>query len=194
MLRITTGWIAGALITAALAGPAAAQDALRVAGGEVTVVCPLTVGGSFEARTKAVSGEVAENPSQPGAMSGALKVQLDTLETGIALRDRHLRDTYLEVGKGPEYAVAVLENIRVDSTDGKGTFKGILTLHGQRSEVVGTSTVQRRGDGVKVEAQFPVRVSSFQIPEPAYLGVGVRDEIQVKVTLNATPAAAGARR
>ncbi len=194
MLRITTGWIAVALITVAFAYPAAAQDTLRVAGGEITVVCPLTIGGGFEAKTKAVSGEVAEIPTQPGAMSGALKVQLDTLETGIALRDRHLRDTYLEVGKGPEYAVAVLENIRVDSTDGKGTFRGTLMLHGQRSEVVGTSTVQRRADAVKVEAQFPVKVSSFHIPEPTYLGVGVRDEIQVKVTLNATPTAASAPR
>ena len=40
----------------ATAGAAAAQDAYRVSGGEVTVVCPLTVGGSFEAKTKNVSG------------------------------------------------------------------------------------------------------------------------------------------
>jgi len=30
-------------------------------------------------------------------------------------------------------------------------------------------------------------VSEFQIPKPTYLGVGVRDEIQVKVTLTVAP-------
>jgi polyisoprenoid-binding protein YceI len=169
-----------------IANATSAQEVLRVSNGEVTVVCPLTVGGSFEAKTKAVSGEVAETPAQPGAIGGAVKVQLDTLESGIALRDDHMRSNYLEVEKGPEYAVAILENIRVDKTDGKGAFRGTLTLHGQRRDVAGTAEVERKDGGVVVEAQFPIKVSAFQIPEPTYLGVGVRDEIQVKVRLNAT--------
>lgn len=173
---------------------AQAQEALRVTDGEVTVVCPLTVGGSFEAKTNAVTGEVRP-VEQAGAAVGALKVKLDTLETGIALRDRHMRSNYLEVEKGGEYATAVLENIRVDKLDGKGTFRGDLTLHGQRREVVGTSAVQRKDDGgVRVEAEFPVKVSDFAIAEPSYLGVGVRDEVQIKVKLTARPATTAAAR
>jgi polyisoprenoid-binding protein YceI len=168
-------------------GLAQAQEALRVTGGEVTVVCPLTVGGSFEAKTNAVTGEVRP-VEQAGTAVGALQVKLDTLQTGIALRDRHMRSNYLEVEKGGEYATAMLENIRVEKFDGKGTFRGDLTLHGQRREVVGTSAVQRKDGGVRVEAEFPVRVSEFGIAEPTYLGVGVRDEVQVKVKLTARPA------
>jgi polyisoprenoid-binding protein YceI len=167
---------------------AIAQDRLHVTGGDVTVVCPLTVGGSFEARTKALSGEVGPAPEQPGGIGGALLVKLDTLETGIGLRDRHLKDNYLEVGKGNGYNTATLENIQVDKVDGKGTFRATLLLHGQKRQVTGTSTVHKRGDGMThVDAEFPLKVSEFEIPKPTYLGVGVRDEIQVKVAFNASP-------
>ena len=167
---------------------AAAEERLHVAGGDVTIVCPLTVGGSFEARTKALSGEVDSAPQQAGAVGGALLVKLDTLETGIGLRDRHLRETYLEVGKGSGYDIATLENIQIEKGDGKGAFHATLLLHGQKRDVSGTSTVRRRSDGTtRVDAEFPLKVSEFEIPKPTYLGVGVRDEIQVKVAFNASP-------
>jgi polyisoprenoid-binding protein YceI len=175
---------AAASLTAA---GAQAQDKLRVTQGEVTVVCPLTVGGSFQAKTKAVTGEVGPAPQAPGAIGGSLQVKLDTLETGIGIRDKHMLDNYLEIGKGDGYNTAVLENIQIENVDGKGTFKGTLNLHGQKREVVGTAALVRKDGGVQVEAQFPIKVSEFQIPKPTYLGVGVRDEIQVKVNLSTAP-------
>ena len=180
------GVIALALFVSAV--DARAQERLHVAGGDVTVVCPLTVGGSFEARTKALSGDVGPAPQQAGTLGGALLVKLDTLETGIGLRDHHLRDNYLEVGKGAGYDVATLENIQLEKTDGKSAFKGTLMLHGQKRQVSGMSTIHRHGDGtIRVDAEFPLKVSEFSIPKPTYLGVGVRDEIQVKVVFSAAP-------
>jgi polyisoprenoid-binding protein YceI len=167
---------------------ALANEPLRVTGGEVAVLCPLTVGGSFEAKTTAVNGEVT--PSSGGAIKGALVVELIKLETGISLRDRHLRNNYLEVQKGPAFAVAKLENIKVEKLSGKTTFRGMLTLHGQQREVTGTADMQQNGKGYKLQATFPVRVSEFQIPEPSYLGVGVTDEVTVRVNLTAAPVAA----
>ena len=40
--------------------------------------------------------------------------------------------------------------------------------------------------GFRVRAEFPIRVSDYQIPTPAYMGIGVRDEIRVKVTFVAS--------
>ena len=182
----TFGAAVAALSVLAAAATASAEDKLRVTGGEVTVVCPLTVGGSFEAKTKAVSGQVVA-AEQPGQIAGALEVKLDTLETGIGMRDRHMRENYLEVSKGADYQVAVLDNIRIDKADGKGTFHGTLTLHGQKREVVGTSSIQKKDGGVHVDAQFPLKVSEFQIPKTTYLGVGVQDEIQIKVSIATAP-------
>jgi polyisoprenoid-binding protein YceI len=168
--------------------PLSADEPLRVTGGEIAVVCPLTVGGSFEAKTTAVSGEVV--PAGGGAIKGALVVDLIKLETGISLRDRHLRNNYLEVQKGNGFSQAKLENIKLERLPGKTTFRGTLQLHGQQREVTGTADVQQDGKGYKLDASFPVKVSEFQIPEPTYLGVGVQDEVTVRVTLTAAPAAA----
>jgi len=178
----------GVLALVGVASPSFA-DGYKVSGAEVVVVCPLTVGGSFEARTKSVSGEVAASAAEPGSVSGALRVDLQTLETGIAVRDRHMRETYLEVEKGPEFAVATFDQIRVDKLNGKSTFKGTLLLHGQRQEVMGTADLQQRDGRIRVQAQFPIKVSSFQIPKPTYLGVGVKDEIQIRVVLTVEPTA-----
>jgi polyisoprenoid-binding protein YceI len=161
----------------------------RVADAEVTIVCPLTVGGSFEAKSKDVKGEVVARADQPGAIDGALHVNLQTLATGIGLRDRHMRENYLEVQKGPEYATATLEQIRVERLEGATTLKGILLLHGQRREVSGTAAIKEQDGRLRVQAQFPLKVSEFEIPKPTYLGVGVRDEIQVKVNMTVLPGA-----
>jgi polyisoprenoid-binding protein YceI len=166
--------------------PAHAANSYTVTSGEVTVVCALTVGGTFEAKTTSISGELASPHDKPGVIDGVLRVDLQSLETGIWLRDRHLRNNYLEVQRGPSYAVALLENIRVDKTDGKGAFRALLTVHGQRKEIAGSVGRHRRAGGLHVEATFPLRVSDFEIAEPAYLGVGVKDEIQVKVSFIAT--------
>jgi len=172
-----------------IAGPTQAADGYKVNSAEVVVVCPLTVGGSFEAKTKSVSGEVAASATEPGHLSGAVRVDLQTLETGIAVRDRHMRETYLEVEKGPEFAVATVDEIRVEKLDGKSKFSGTLLLHGQRQAVTGTAELQQRDGRIRVQAQFPIKVSAFQIPKPTYLGVGVRDEIQIKVVMTVEPTA-----
>jgi polyisoprenoid-binding protein YceI len=187
MSIIRNAVVLGVVGVVGVAGSSRAADAYKVSGAEVVVVCPLTVGGSFEARTKSVSGEVTASAADPGSVTGALKVDLQTLETGIAVRDRHMRDNYLEVEKGPDFAVATFDKIRVEKLAGKSTFKGTLLLHGQRQEVSGVADLQQRDGRIRVQAQFPIKVSAFQIPKPTYLGVGVRDEIQIKVMLTVEP-------
>ena len=189
MKNSAIGVFAIALMIAA-AAPAGAADAYKVASGEVTVMCPLTVGGSFEAKTKNLSGDVTPTSDEQGAVRGALKVELQTLETGIGIRDRHMKNNYLEVEKGPGFATATIEDIRVEKLEGKTVFTGVLSLHGQKKKVSGAAELQQKDGKIRVQAQFPVKVSEFEIPAPTYLGVGVKDEIQIKVSLMAVPSGA----
>lgn len=170
---------------ASLQSRANADAAFKIVAADVAVVCPLTIGGDFEAKTTAMSGNIT--PASGGAVDGTFTVDLMKLETGITLRDRHLRNNYLEVQKGPDFAVAKMVNLKLEKLPGKGTIRGLLTLHGQQREVTGVADIQPQGAGYRVEASFPVRISEFQIPEPTYLGVGVKDEITIRVKLNAEP-------
>jgi polyisoprenoid-binding protein YceI len=168
-----------------------AQDTYRVTGGKIAVACSLTVGGGFDATTKYLSGElsVTSAPGNPVTLQGTLHVDVQTLETGIGLRDRHMRQEYLQVDKGEDFSAATFSDLRIEKLEGKTTFSGTLRLHGQSRPVSGTAELQRRDGSIRVQTRFPLRLSEFQIPSPTYLGVGVRDEIQVSVTLAAVPGA-----
>ncbi|HXY39242.1 MAG TPA: YceI family protein [Vicinamibacteria bacterium] len=197
--KSSTRALALAALAAALAGTAASADdvgsAWQVSRGDVRVVCPMTVGGSFEAKTSSLSGTLTLSAPRPATFSGTLAVDLRSLDSGIGLRNEHLRDNYLEVGKGSGYEQAVLSDIRLDgdsAVQGRTGFSGKLQLHGTTREVKGQAEVHRDGNSVRVDASFPVSVSDYGIPKPQYLGVGVRNEVQVKVSLVATPAAAPA--
>ena len=183
-----------------VAGRAAEMPAYRVVRGEVRVLCPITVGGSFEAVTTSLSGTLGIAALRPAVLRGDLTVDLSSVDTGIALRNAHLRDKYLEVGKGGEFATAVLSDVRLDKVEtaafhGHTPFTGMLLLHGTRHAVSGQADIRFEGSDVRVAASFPVRIDDYGIAPPRYLGVGVRNEVQVKVSLLITPAPApgGAR-
>jgi polyisoprenoid-binding protein YceI len=152
----------------------------------------MTVGGSFEAKTSAIHGTVTTGAA--GApLGGELSVDLATLDTGIDLRNEHLKNTYLEVGKGQGFDHAVLSGIRLGDADpqaiqGKTAFTGTFLLHGTTKPVSGEATIRRDGKDVRVDASFPVSIAAFGIEEPRYLGVGVRDQVTVNVSLTASPA------
>jgi polyisoprenoid-binding protein YceI len=159
----------------------------QVSRADVRVVCPLTVGGSFEAETSALAGAL---PPAGSSLTGELSVDLPSLDTGIGLRNDHLRDTYLEVGRGPAFATAHLGEIRVAAPDlsafrGRTTFTGSLSLHGATKPVAGTVEVEAEGRVAHVKASFPILLTDFGIAQPRYLGVGVTDAIRVNVRLTA---------
>jgi polyisoprenoid-binding protein YceI len=183
--------VALALALLAPLGYAADASAWSVVRGDVRVVCPLTVGGSFEAKTDAIRGTLTLAPSAV-VFGGDLSVALATLDTGIDLRNEHLRRKYLQVDRGQGFDQAVLSAISLGGVDPRGVqgrtrFTGTLLLHGISRPVAGEATVRRDGNAVRVEASFPVSVSEFGIEKPRYLGVGVTDQVTVKVSLLAQP-------
>jgi polyisoprenoid-binding protein YceI len=188
------GRYAAAGLLVALGGSAVAGESLswRVVQGDVRVACPLTVGGSFEAKTTSLTGTVTLAASQSAAFAGDLSVDLRTLDTGIDLRNHHLRDNYLEVEKGESFDRAILSHIHLGDVDpgsfqGKTRFTGDFLLHGTKKTIEGEAEIRREGRAVRVEASFPIAVSDFGIAKPQYLGVGVKNEVKVMVTLLAEP-------
>jgi polyisoprenoid-binding protein YceI len=183
-----------------VAGRAADTPAYRIARGEVRVLCPITVGGSFEAVTTSLSGTLGVAAMRPAMLRGDLTVDLSSLDTGIALRNAHMRDNYLEVGKGADFATAVLSDVRLDKVGastfhGQTPFTGMLLLHGTRKPVWGQADIRLDGGDIRVAASFPIHIDDYGIAPPRYLGVGVRNDVQVKVSVVATPvpAAEGTR-
>ena len=176
------------LLAFSVSTEAADRASWSVARGEVTILCPMTVGGGFEARSRALVGSLELQSERPVVLTGELMVDLTTLDTGIGLRNEHLRNQYLEVGKGNGFDKAVLSGLQLGEVDpatfqGRTGFSGHLTLHGMKVAVKGDAAIRREASSVLVEASFPVKIADHGIAKPQYLGVGVRDEVQVKVSL-----------
>ena len=175
-------------------GASAHAQTWQIHEGRVVVVCPLTVGGRFEARSAAVTGQVTI-PEGSRELAGAFLVDLRTLTTGISLRDAHLRDNYLEVSRGAGYATAVLDAISLDApapAPGRSAtlgFRATLTLHGRANPASGTAQVTHRGDRIEVKVSFPLRIDAYEIARPAYLGVGVTNQVEINVRATLKPAA-----
>ncbi len=181
------------LVLWGLAGAAAAAPSWRVVAGDLRVVVPLRPGGAFEAKSPALSGTLAAGSGRPLAVTGEVALDLASVDTGIALRNEHLRDKYLQVSKGAGFDKAVLSSIVVTeaadaSFAGKSPFTGMLLLHGVSHPVSGTAEFRRVPQGTRVDATFPLVLTDHAVEPPQYLGVGVAAKVMVKVSFVAVPA------
>jgi polyisoprenoid-binding protein YceI len=182
----------GLLLLSTRYSQAAEAPSWRVDRGDVQVVVPLRPGGAFTATTSSLSGTLTMAAEKPTQLNGDLSMNLATIETGISLRNQHLREKYLEIAKGRGYDRAVLSAIQLDDADGaafagRSRFSGMLLLHGVSQRVTGTADVRPEGAGRRVKAEFTLTLTDFGITPPEYLGVGVAGKLLIKVQLTAVP-------
>jgi len=129
---------------------------------------------------------------------GTISMDLTTIDTGIALRNQHLKENYLEVAKGDGFNKAVLSDIQLaeasgETFDGTTPFTGTMLLHGVKKPVAGTVEIHSEGTSRRVRAEFPLVLTDWGVTPPEYLGVGVGSRLLVKVALTATPVKLPAR-
>ena len=180
--------LAGLCAVLAWAGPVVAAEtaAWRIDRGDVKILVPLRPGGAFTATTASMNGTLSLAGEKPARLAGEIAVALASIDTGIALRNQHLREKYLEVAKGPGFDTAVVSDIRFREADGEAYqgssgFTGALLLHGVKHAIDGTADIRHQGNDRRVKAVFSLVMSEFGITAPMYLGVGVADKLLVTV-------------
>jgi polyisoprenoid-binding protein YceI len=112
-------------------------------------------------------------------------VDLNTLNTGIKLRDKHMRDNYLETKKYPfaEFNGAIKEVVPVGF---KGTqqvtAKGKFKIHGveKTMEIPGT-LIYVNENKVQLKTSFPIKLSDFGIAVPSVLFYELSEEQIVSI-------------
>jgi len=114
-----------------------------------------------------------------------IDVPLANLSTGIALRDHHMREKYLEVGKFPSATLQVARSALKVPAQGAGVeldVPGTLQLHGQKRAI--TVHYDAKGDGGSLNAhgRFHVNMNDYGITVPTYLGVTVKPDVDIVAT------------
>jgi polyisoprenoid-binding protein YceI len=136
----------------------------------------------------APKGEIKINGDKA---SGELTFQLDDLDTGMSLRNKHMKEKYLETGKFPTAKLTFTdvalpaEFSKGDASIDKLPFKGTLNLHGKDSPVEGTAKVTRKGGTVEVDATMETKTTSHDIATPSFAGITIGENITINVQFTA---------
>jgi hypothetical protein len=120
-------------------------------------------------------------------------IDLNTLDTGIELRNRHMRDSYLETKKYPfaEFTGTFSPSIDLSShSTQRVVTKGMFTLHGISNmlEIPGTITPVNQNQ-LLLKAEWTVKLSDFniQIPRVVFYELSEVQTIKLEATLTRTP-------
>lgn len=114
-----------------------------------------------------------------------LEVDLNSIDTGIGLRNRHMRDDYLETDKY-RYAIfagQINEVIRQESGEFNVKATGTFKLHGVEKELTATATVKPEGSSFVAETQFNVALTDFDIKVPQLMFMKIDENMDVRVSV-----------
>lgn len=126
-------------------------------------------------------GATAKIEEKDQMLSGEISFQLKSLNTGIELRDDHLKNKYLEVDKYPT-ATLKISNLKLpENLEDKFSFKGTLNLHGVDQLIEGHASITGKSKKEKLSAEFKIKLSQFKIEIPSFNGITVAEEVQIKV-------------
>ncbi len=136
---------------------------------EVTLFVKLSPSGSLEAKTKELSGRVAYDGGKVRAKK--LLVLVDSLRTGIELRDEHLRK-HLKYEKHPYISLYDMEGF-----NGKGS--GAIEIAGVKKPVEFDYTVKDDN----LIASFKINALDFNLKKVKYFNIGVDETVKIKVNI-----------
>lgn len=122
-------------------------------------------------------------------VSGEFIVSLDSMTTGISLRDEHMKKKYLETEKYPN-AILKISDLKLTKNVLKETisqkevpFKGLLNIHGIESPVEGTADIEATEKIISIIAKTRTNITAHKIELPSYLGIKVADVVDITTEL-----------
>ncbi len=150
---------------------------------------------SFEGKTDRISGTLTVDPARlSGKVTCTFQVDMASLETGIGLRDRHMRDNHLDTKEFPE---ATFEGGTLEEVSASALAVGVpvtldlvgeFTLHGVTREItVATEATLNEEGGIEVVGRFTVNLKDYDIKRPGFLMMKLSEDQDVEVRFTAVP-------
>jgi polyisoprenoid-binding protein YceI len=116
-------------------------------------------------------------------VKGELELDLSSLDTGMSLRNKHMKEKYLEVGKYPK-AILIIKDQALPKTFSLGTelkdqkLNAELKMHNKSQPVIVTYSIDATGS---LNAEFEIKITDYGIDLPSFMGVTVADKVTIKV-------------
>lgn len=139
------------------------------AGKGVKVVVGLSPAGSFEINSSKLKGKAVLKDGQYTASK--VKVSVKSLKTGMDLRDKHLKE---------KLKSKVFRYIKIDkAVASKGKGSAIIVIKKIMKKINFTYSIKGR----YFVAKFPINLPDFNFKGINYMGIGVKNIVNVTATL-----------
>ncbi len=139
------------------------------------------VSGTVEGTLEGFEADINFNPANPDDSKIEASVDVSTIETGINLRDKHLKEK--NFFRAEKYPVIRMESVDITRMD-EGTFTGTfrLTIKGTTKIIEFPFKYSKLGNTEQFRGEFKIDRVDFDVGDNAVLfGEEVRVELDVKV-------------
>ena len=112
------------------------------------------------------------------------EVDLRTVDTGIGLRNRHMRENYLHTDKYPmtHYKGKIVKVEKASDNTYKVSLEGNMFIHGVTKPLKINGTIKQTGSGYFVNTNFEVNLNDYKIEVPKLMFMRINEII--KLVLN----------
>ncbi len=181
------------LIATVVLATVAMADTWTVGDGSEVIFTSKAPMESFDGKTKKVAGHIiCAGEDLSSGLELRIEVDLASIDTGIGMRNTHMRERHLETDDFP-LAVFTGQTVMANSAPAleagrtvELTVRGAFDLHGVSQPRDITAEVTLEDDGsLTVVAGFEVSLEDHDIDRPKFLVMKLADEQQVKVSLKA---------
>lgn len=137
----------------------------------------------FEGVTDNIDGYLIGDPSDFSKESELyFEVQLNTLETGIGLRDRHMKENYLHTNK---YPLASFKGEIIETKKSSNGFdvvvKGEMSIHGKKVKLSVKGDLNSINNGYEVKCKFIVPLSDYNIEVPSLMFQKIDENMKLEL-------------
>lgn len=112
-------------------------------------------------------------------LSGSAKVDLTKLDSGIELRDTHLKEKYLHTNKFPEAQLVILKQKAPVGKTSKLTAQ--LTFHGVKKEIMIDAELEKKGKVITLVSSFDFMLTDYGVELPSFQGITAADKVKLNV-------------
>ena len=111
------------------------------------------------------------------------EVDLNTLDTGIGLRNRHMRENYLETEKFPttHFKGSLIKIDKSNPNEITALAQGKMFIHGVERLKSVQVTIKKEGDKLRVIGEFEVKLSDYGITVPSIMFYKIDEAMQLKI-------------
>ncbi len=139
----------------------------------------------IEGVTHKIDGYLAwENENLTEQSEMYFEVDLNSIDTGIGLRNRHMRENYLHTDKYPYtyYKGKITSSQKLDDSTFAVVAAGAIFIHGVEKPLAVQGTVKRTGENIyRINTNFQVKLSDFNIEIPSIMFYKINETMELKL-------------